>query len=429
MLSNKVCSFNHFFHEHPIEPNMTTTNSSATPEMLDVRKLEAASGEILEKLKSELEGHGFSTDVFHRLTGKQVTRYVNINDREESYLRKQLLHANKPLATLVDFFMLSLEVGAEEIVALFSADVFAHLLELGIVRLSNERATCPACLAPLAGKYFLNDGNKFNDNMEHVLTLVLEQPYVIAAAKQVYSDFEAIENGKILDICTGSGVIGQSVQPANWEVLGVDINKRAVAYAAFNSILNNTPQNRYKIADAKKKVADEKFDIVISNPPYNAYVPTEKFKNIKDITLHAGSFGNEITGPILEHADSLLNDNGAFFMIGTLLLKDGKLWHKSCEAMAKEGTLILLHQPISDVKSWEGMRLLFDCTPGFEDLENGALHALLDTTDEFNQVAWGILIYIKGGTPGYHAVYNLPTDGELICKQNADLLEILVGRN
>jgi SAM-dependent methyltransferase len=385
-----------------------------TEALLDIDRLEAISSATLVEFRRQLYDNNFDTKTFLELSGKEVTRHVYISEQEEDFLRRQVLHDKPELGMLVDLFLLHRVVKLNDLKEVLTGDIIRDLSAADILIVDESEVKCRGYLTPIGDSLYLNDGNVHSDDPGHVIQLVLEQPYIIKTCKAVAQKEFAKPTGRILDICSGSGVIGQGLYEDNWQVDGLDINPRAIAYARFNAKLNSKEEStNYQLMDIREERPTEKYDVVVSNPPYNGYVRTEKELQV-DITLHAGSFGEEVTSPILDAAEELLKDKGVFFMVGITLLKDGELWHPEAEKMKENGSLIVLHKPLSDVKTWEGMRLLFSCVFNFADVEPGRLYKMLDENDQFNQVAWSIIIYVKGGKPGYHRIYNLPTDAVLL---------------
>ena len=396
------------------------------PSILDAGRLRDARPDALRAFRKALEHAGFVSRRLNALTGKEVTRYVNISPREEDYLRRQVLHDDPRLAALVDLFLLSRPVEAALIRDLLPDAVLAHLTELGLLVPEGERLWAGACLAPLEDKYFLNDGMRHLDHGEQVLTLVLEQAYLVAVARRLHGAAPARGTGRVLDICAGSGVIGQAAAPEGWRVEGIDINPRAIAYARFNAMLNGIAENQYELMDIRHERPEGSYDLILANPPYNAYVPASASDTGLDITLHAGVFGDAVSSPILENVDGLLAESGLFCMVGIFLLKDGRLRHPACEKLSRHGTLAFLHQPISAATTWEGLRLLFNCTPEFDQLAPGAFAEMIGSQDSFNQVAWGVLVYAKDGRPGYHRIYNVATDAVLLPEDRLSALRSLI---
>lgn len=76
---------------------------------------------------------------------------------------------------------------------------------------------------------------------------------------------------KILDLCTGSGIIGISLAKylPNSKITATDISSEALKVAKKNAISNNVEnQIIFVKSDLYNNLAEEKYDIIVSNPPY-----------------------------------------------------------------------------------------------------------------------------------------------------------------
>jgi release factor glutamine methyltransferase len=75
-------------------------------------------------------------------------------------------------------------------------------------------------------------------------------------------------NPRVLDLCTGSGLIAISAALAHdAEAVAVDVSRRAVWAARLNAALNGV-RIRAVQGDLLDAVAGEQFDLIASNPPY-----------------------------------------------------------------------------------------------------------------------------------------------------------------
>ncbi len=76
---------------------------------------------------------------------------------------------------------------------------------------------------------------------------------------------------KILDLCTGSGVIAVSIAKyvENVEITAIDISEKALRVAKLNAKNNEVDDKIIFIkSDLFENVKKEKYDIIVSNPPY-----------------------------------------------------------------------------------------------------------------------------------------------------------------
>jgi release factor glutamine methyltransferase len=74
--------------------------------------------------------------------------------------------------------------------------------------------------------------------------------------------------GRVLDLCTGSGIVALSAALAGaGEVVAVDLSRRCVATAGLNARLNGLRIDGRR-GDLYGPVRGEQFDVITANPPY-----------------------------------------------------------------------------------------------------------------------------------------------------------------
>jgi carbamoyltransferase len=74
--------------------------------------------------------------------------------------------------------------------------------------------------------------------------------------------------GRVLDLCTGSGVQALQQSAAADSVVAVDVNPRAVAAARCNAALNGVANVDVRRGDLYAAVRNERFDLIVANPPF-----------------------------------------------------------------------------------------------------------------------------------------------------------------
>ena len=131
-------------------------------------------------------------------------------------------------------------------------------------------------------------------------------------------------NIKILDLCTGSGIIGitlrKELESKSLKVVASDISEEALKVAKENAIMNEADV-KFIQSDIFENI-NEKFDIIVSNPPYIAYSDKITMEdNVLNYDPHLALFAEEdgmyFYREIVESAKEYLEEDGiVFFEIG-----------------------------------------------------------------------------------------------------------------
>ena len=131
-------------------------------------------------------------------------------------------------------------------------------------------------------------------------------------------------NLKILDLCTGSGIIAitlkKELDQILIDVMASDISEEAIEVAKENA-QNHNADIRFIQSDIFNNI-DDKFDIIVSNPPYidrkdEVTMQDNVLKYDPHLALFAEEEGMYFYRKIIEQANDYLNENGVmFFEIG-----------------------------------------------------------------------------------------------------------------
>ena len=136
----------------------------------------------------------------------------------------------------------------------------------------------------------------------------------------------------MLDLCTGSGIIGITVakETAIHEVTLVDVSPDALQVARKNVNINEVDNNCNIVESNMFKSLyklNNKYDIIVSNPPYLTKTEMKEISEFveKDpvMALYGGKDGLDYYRIIFEEAKNFLNNNGTIAVeIGHLQAKD-----------------------------------------------------------------------------------------------------------
>jgi len=131
-------------------------------------------------------------------------------------------------------------------------------------------------------------------------------------------------NFKILDLCTGSGIIAitlkKELSQFSIDVVASDISEEAIEVAKENA-QSHDATIKFIQSDIFDNIAD-KFDIIVSNPPYidrkdEVTMQDNVLKYDPHLALFAEEEGMYFYRKIIEQANDYLNENGViFFEIG-----------------------------------------------------------------------------------------------------------------
>lgn len=131
-------------------------------------------------------------------------------------------------------------------------------------------------------------------------------------------------NFKILDLCTGSGIVAitlkKELSQFSIDVVASDISEEAIKVAKENA-QSHDATIKFIQSDIFDNIAD-KFDIIVSNPPYidrkdEITMQDNVLKYDPHLALFAEEEGMYFYRKIIEQANDYLNENGViFFEIG-----------------------------------------------------------------------------------------------------------------
>lgn len=120
-----------------------------------------------------------------------------------------------------------------------------------------------------------------------------------------------LDGKKVLDMGTGSGIVGIEAAKNGAEVVAADINPEAISYAQ-NQAQEQQVEDRIKFVESDLfENIDSEFDFILFNPPY---LPGEEGIGDEEI-WYGGEKGVEVTRRFIETAHNYLSENGQILVI------------------------------------------------------------------------------------------------------------------
>lgn len=139
-----------------------------------------------------------------------------------------------------------------------------------------------------------------------------------ALLRDAVADGRLPQGARVLELCTGSGVVGLSLAARGHDVTAVDVSRRAAWTARLNAALNRTTLD-VRRGDLFVSVAGERFDAIVANPPYlpaaSPDVPTRGAARAWD----AGDDGRAVINRICREARAHLTPGGALYLLQSSL--------------------------------------------------------------------------------------------------------------
>ena len=129
-------------------------------------------------------------------------------------------------------------------------------------------------------------------------------------------------SGATLDLGTGNAIQALSAAAHSDQVVGTDLNPRAIDYAKFTARLNGIEDIEWLVGDGFTPVAGRKFDLIVSNPPF-FISPSDRYMfcdNPEDL--------DQLCRRFVKEAPAYLEEGGYFQLLCEWAQIKGQTWQE-----------------------------------------------------------------------------------------------------
>ncbi|HWE82072.1 MAG TPA: class I SAM-dependent methyltransferase [Gaiellaceae bacterium] len=246
-------------------------------------------------LRQAFTGAGFDGDAVRRSLGAHDETVVRAG---EAPLLRRRIEGLGALGTLIALFVLDLPVPVAEVEEALPGLTAARLEALGLAATVGGLVRTDVRIVPHGELVIVSDpGGRGVSQPDHVAGLhnasgMLDQ---LTVRRPI---------GTALDVGTGSGIHAITARRHSDRVVATDINVRALNFAAFNAILNGTPDIELRRGSFFEPVAGERFDLLVCNPPF-VISPEAAF-----LFRDSGLEGDTVSRQLIEGTPALLEEGG-----------------------------------------------------------------------------------------------------------------------
>ncbi len=214
-----------------------------------------------------------------------------------------LQHLQTPdpsLAILMRLFIGELPVPEADCRTALGDALFQRLSAADFLRCSELVTSCPYSITPLGDLFIIADRA-----IEQLRAL--NRNLVMSAGGSSTTLVNATPRRPVrraLDVGCGGGIQALHLAAHADQVVGVDINERALNFGRFAALLNGVANIEYRQSDFFSAVKGEKFDLIVSNPPF--VISPESTFHYRD----GGLGGDRVTETVIRNAGAHLEDGG-----------------------------------------------------------------------------------------------------------------------
>jgi len=268
----------------------------------DVSRLPLIAPDLVRELNARLRALGVGREAIAPF----VHHGEHLIDRMRRPLRTyHLRQVRTPLVFALRLFVFMDPVTRDEASEALANDaLLSALLEAGLLVERDTGLVCPFFLNVVEDQYV------FCDDLSHRGEAVMGASATTASLLQ--ATWPIKPRTRVLDLGCGAGTAALVLAQTAAQVVGSDINPRAITLAKLNQALNERDNVAFLTGDLFAPVADLRFELIVAQPPFVSKPNTEETVAF----LHGGARGDELLLRILSELPAYLAPGGrAVFLV------------------------------------------------------------------------------------------------------------------
>jgi carbamoyltransferase len=222
-------------------------------------------------------------------------------------------------AALARLFYLEGSESPADLRRAFSRGELEGMAALALIGSRGGRLAARLRIDPFAGLYLMADRRMEAPDRRALRLPAGDAVYPVGSDSEILANLASVpEGGRVLDLCTGTGVQGLKAAALASTVIGVDVGPRGVALAGCNAALNGVANFSARRGDLYAPVAGEQFDAIIVNPPFVS-------SPHRGPAYHSGGpLGDRVLRRAVSGLSTHLRRGGRAFAISHLALRRGE---------------------------------------------------------------------------------------------------------
>lgn len=275
---------------------------------------------IIRKFKKHLDEINFEL-----LCSVSLGNHIHFSDPLPNYryIEKEVNKLPSEIVDIVRFYIMGMPIKIQDLLNYLDKEIIDYFVDMKIFKSDNGYIWLNNYLLVSYHNCYLIVSNVY---YYPTCTDRTSSPYI---GQDTFWLSDLIINrvsGRILDLCTGSGIQAIIAAKTSTHVDAVDIDNHALVIAQINAIINGVEEKiSFYMSNLYEAIGDVKYDYILSNPPFIPIPNNVEFPLAGD----GGCDGKAIIRRILSGVKHHLNRDGQVIMIGQTIGNDKEVFLNS----------------------------------------------------------------------------------------------------